>query len=131
MEEVEVNRQRWKIDETTKRRAIELYKDPEQKLSLRRVGKQLGICDASVRNILIRNNESRRSTSEANMKYPKKDFSGDPKEQARIVGFLDDCDARYHRRQIHVHTSTTHPAQMKLFDGLFGGRAHQQDTGLQ
>lgn len=117
MEETEKRRLRGRIDEETKRQVIELYR---QGLSERKVGRELGISNVRVHRILVRNNKPRRSV----MKYPKTNFSGGPAEQARILGFIEDCGARYHRRHIRVHTSTTHPAQIRLFNIRFGGYGH-------
>lgn len=113
-----------RIDAEIERRAIQLYSDPEQRLSEYKVGQMLGISQRSVHNILVRNNEPRRSMSAAKMKYPKTDFSGDPAEQARLVGFIEDCGARYYHTQIGVDTSTTHPGQISLFNKLLGNYGH-------
>lgn len=113
----------WRIDEKTKRKVIELYRPP-LKLSPRRIGEQLVISRWTVRNILIRNNETRRSLSEACMEYPKTDFSGIPEEQARIVAFSDDCWTRLNGKQFPVETGTTHFPQRKLFEDHFGRYGH-------
>lgn len=110
-----------RTDRETDRKVIEFYR---QKLSPRRVGQELGISVSCVRSILIRNNEPRRTLSEACMKYPKKNFSDDPTEKARMIGFMEDCSAAPHYRQTRVETTTSHPAQLKLFDELFGGYGH-------
>lgn len=112
-----------RIDPEIEQQTKELYKDPERKLSMDQVGKWVGICATSVRNVLIRNNEPTRSVGNTE-KYPKTDFSGDLAEQARIIGFIEDCSARHHARQIHVQTTTTHPAQIKLFYDIFEGYGH-------
>lgn len=60
--------------------------------------------------------------------YSKTDFSGDPAEQMRIIGFIEDCGARYNGNQILVQTSTTHPAQIRLFNDIFGKYGHVNRT---
>lgn len=111
-----------RIDQEIQRQAIELYRLP-QKLSPRKIGEQLGISSWTVRNILVRNNETRRSPGRPQT-YEKTDFSGEPREKARIIGFVEDCGARHHGKQIHVQTSTTHPAQLNLFDDIFDSYGH-------
>lgn len=111
---------RKRIYEETKRRIIDLYKDPEQKLSLDKVARELGIGKTTAWRVLVNSNEPRRSIT----KYPKTDFSRDPAEQARIIGFIDDCGAKYNHKQILVHTTTTHLAQMVLFTCVFGRYGH-------
>lgn len=113
-----------RTDEETQRRAIELYKDPEQGLSLDRVGRQLGISRTSVWSILVRNNVPRRSISEACMKYPKRNFASSVELLARFVGFIEDCGARHHGKQIEVQTGTTHLAMIRLFKDTFGEYGH-------
>jgi hypothetical protein len=54
-------------------------------------------------------------------KYPKRSFSGDLIEKAYILGLrYTDLSTQRHRKQIQVRLSTTHPAMLDLFTGLFG-----------
>lgn len=110
-----------RIDERKELKAIELYR---QELSEAKVAGELGVSPSTVHQILVRQGEPRRTISEALMKYPKADFSDDLAEQARILGFMDDCGAQYSHKQVEVQTSTTHPAQMKLFNDIFGRYGH-------
>lgn len=118
-----------RIDPEKEQQAIELYR---QGLSEARVARKLGIYPKAVHRILVRHAEPRRSLSEAISialtKYPKTDFSGNPTEQARILGFSEDCGLGYAGKHIHVQTSTTHPAQIKLFDETFGVYGHISRT---
>lgn len=120
-EETEKKRRRGRINERTKHRVVELYR---QGLSPRQVEDQLGISDTTVWRILVKNGEPRRNMSQAKMKYPKTDFSGDLAEQARIIGFIEDCWVGYNRKQVRVQTGTTQPAQIELFDEYFGRYGH-------
>lgn len=107
-----------RIDEDMQRRVIELYTDDPQELSIRKVAGLLGISYQSARNILIRNNVKRRSVG-GHEKYLKTDFSGDLSEQARILGFTEDCAAKRVYRQLELRTSSTHPSQIELFYDIF------------
>jgi len=54
-------------------------------------------------------------------RYPKRSFSGDLVEKAYLLGLrYTDLSAQRHRKQIQVRLSTTHPAMLDLFAGLFG-----------
>lgn len=114
-----------RIDEEIERQTIELYR---QGLSKRIVGEELGISQWNVHKILVRTNEPRRSLSEALMRYPKTDFSGDLAEKARIIGFVEDCGAGFNGKQVHVQTGTTHPAMIKLFNYYFDKYGHVSKT---
>lgn len=111
-----------RVDEDKQRQVIELYR--ERRLSQREVARQLTVSEWSVRNTLVRNNVPRRSISEACMKYPKTNFSGEPAEKARMLGFLEDCSAGYCYRQMGVATSTTYFFQIYLFCDVFGRYGH-------
>lgn len=114
-----------RIDEEKQRQIIELYR---QRPSLRKVGQELGISYETVRCVLIRNDEPRRIVGGPE-KYPKTDFSGDPAEQTRLVGFVvGDCSVSNHGKQIQVQAGSTHPAQLKLFDGHFERHGHVGTT---
>lgn len=115
LEETEKKSQRRRIDGEKQRQVIELYRDHVPILSIQEVAEQLGISYTTAWRILSTNNEPRRSISEAKTKYPKMDFSDDPAELARIIGLIEDCEARYNWRQIRVATTTTHPAQINWF----------------
>src|SRR3990172_4419764 len=58
-----------------------------QRLSLRAIAEQRGCHRETVRNYLILYGVSRRSVSEAKIKYPRKGFSGEPIEKAYLLGF--------------------------------------------
>lgn len=116
---------RTRINRETQWQAIEFYRHG---LSERGVARELGVSPATVHYILVRHDEPRRTMSEAKMKYPKEDFSDDPAELARIIGFLEDCGARPNRKQIHVATSTTHTAQISLFEDIFARYGHVNKT---
>ena len=61
-----------------------------------------------------------RSLSEAQMKYPKRDFSGDLIEKAYLIGFrLGDLWVRIAKLQIEVNCSTSRLEQVKLIKVLF------------
>lgn len=98
------------------RQTVELYRSG---LSEPKVARKLDIVPSTVHQILVRKNEPRRSISDAITWYPKTDFSGDPAEQARLCGFVEDCHVRHVGKQISVSTSTTHPAQIKLCKNSF------------
>lgn len=66
-----------RIEKERRQKAKELYR---QGASVRKVAGELRVSPRSIWDILVRDNEPRRSISEANMKYPKTDFSGDPTE---------------------------------------------------
>lgn len=110
-----------RTDPEIERQVMELY---AQGLSYRKIAEKLRIGFSTVRNILARNSQPRRSISEANMKYPKTAFSGDREEHARIIGFMEDCAASHHHKQIRVQTSPTHPAQIRTFGDNFGRYGH-------
>lgn len=113
-----------RMDPLTERRVLELYQNKELKLSMLRIGELLHICPKTARHILLRNNVRVRSISEACMRYAKTDFSGDLDEKARVLGFINDCSIDYSSRQILVRTSTTHHAQISLFNQIFGRYGH-------
>lgn len=123
-----------RIDEEKERQVIELYRekkllrDEVQRLSMDKVAALLDTSRATVHRVLMRNNERRRSISEAKMKYPKTDFSDDSAELARIIGLVEDCEARYNWRQISVATTTTHPAQISWFTDALGTYGHVGKT---
>lgn len=106
-----------RIDERTEQQVMELYRHG---LSERKVAKELAISNGCVHTALVRNDVPRRSVT----KYLKTNFSGNPAEKARIIGFIEDCDARPIGKQTRVSTTTTHPGQMKLFNDIFGGYGH-------
>lgn len=114
-----------RTDKETERKAIDLYL---QGLSKLKVGQQLEISARRVYNILERNNEPRRSISEALTKYPKTDFGGEMIQLAGVIGFAEDCFVGFGGRQILVQTSTTHTAQIKLFIKRFGEYGHVNYT---
>lgn len=117
-----------RIDKEKERQVVELYSDPKQKLSIHQVADRLSIDPKTVWCVLIRNNQPRRSISEAKTEYPKTHFSGDRAEQAQMLGFDEDCGARYQWKQVRLATSTTHPAQIKRFDQIYGGYGHISRT---
>lgn len=58
-------------------------------------------------------------------RYPRADFSGDPVEQAYLVGFrLGDLGVFEEGQTIVVSTSTTHQAQLDLLHKLFDPYGH-------
>lgn len=95
-----------------------------RKLSLRTVGKLLGISHQTALQILVRNGRPRRSISEARMIYSKTNFSGAPAEQARHIGFVEDCGVRHLGKQIRIETGSTHPAFLQLFRQNYGKHSH-------
>lgn len=105
--------------------AIALYR---QGLSERKISSELGVDPATVHRILVRQNMPRRSISEACMKYPKRDFGGDPAEEARLCGFSNDFWVGHRWKQVSLQTSTTHPSQIRLSNDYFGKYGHISRT---
>lgn len=64
-----------------------------------------------------------KDISEAHIKYPKKDFSGDLIEKAYLIGFrIGDLHVRKYEQNgqiISVECASTHPEQITLIHGLF------------
>lgn len=62
---------------------------------------------------------------EAITKYAKRPFSGDPLEEAYLMGLrTGDLHVVVHGRAIRVRVSTTHPAMADLFESIFGNYGH-------
>lgn len=83
---------------------------------------------STVHCVLVRNNEPRRSISEACTIYPKCDFSGDLVELARICGFIEDCAVAHDGKLLFVQTSTTHLPQIEVIEDIFERYGHVSRT---
>jgi len=96
-----------------------------QRLSLRLIAIQKGCYPETVRKYLVLYGISRRSVSEAKIKYPRKSFSGELTEKAYLLGFRagDLCvhTANYSKtsQTIIVACSSTVPEQIELIRRLF------------
>ncbi|MBI2546838.1 MAG: hypothetical protein HYW23_00120 [Candidatus Aenigmarchaeota archaeon] len=90
-----------------------------------KIGKQLGVAQASVRKWLKKYKISVRSRSEACREYTRTSFSGDKTEKSYMLGFcVGDAYVSKRYQSIDIHTTTTHPAMIKLFHTTFSGYGH-------
>jgi len=92
----------------------------EKKLSESQIAKEIKCSRCAVEKLMKKYDITPRSLSEAQMKYPKYDFSGDLIEKAYLIGFrLGDLWAKPAKLQIEVNCSTSRPEQVKLIKALF------------
>ena len=81
--------------------------------------------DRTVRKWLEKYNIPRRTLSEAGTIYPKTSFGGDLKLKAYLLGLrAGDFHAKRIHKVIRVQTTTTHPAQVKMTQMVFGPFSH-------
>lgn len=104
-----------------------LYVD--KKLSQSQVAMKMKCSKCAIEKLIKKYNIKSRSLSEAQMKYPKYDFSGDLTEKAYLIGFrLGDLNVVPARLQIQVRCSTTVSAQVLLIKSLFSKYTHLKIT---
>jgi len=92
----------------------------DRKLSETQIARKMKCSRCAIEKLMKKYKIKPRSLSEAQMKYPKRDFSGDPVEKAYLIGFrLGDLWTRRAKFQIEVSCSTSRPEQVKLIKTLF------------
>lgn len=102
----------------TKERLEELYIN--KKFPLSKIAKIYKCSPAGVLKKMRKYKVSLRTLSEANTKYPKKDFDESKTEKAYMIGFrLGDLRVRRSENLINVGCGTTKSAQIKLIKDLF------------
>jgi len=113
-----------KRTDITKRLLERLY--IKEKLSMYKVAKELNTTYITVWKKIKKYDIKVRTISEANTKYPKPLFSGNLKEKAYMLGLrYGDISAKRNGRQVMVYTSTTHLAQVKMFQSVFEKYTHR------
>lgn len=90
-----------------------------KRLSMAKIGKLLGVDAATICKYMKKLNIRSRNLSEASTRYPKSPFSGNIAEKSYLLGLMGDLHARYHRLQVNVSLTTTHPAMIRLFESCF------------
>lgn len=95
-----------------------------KRLSMAKIGKLLEVDAATICRYMKKLGIKSRSLSEASTKYPKSPFSGSTTEMAYLLGLMGDIHARYHRLQVDISLTTTHPAMIRLFESCFGKYGH-------
>ncbi|MBA7601098.1 hypothetical protein ES703_08165 [subsurface metagenome] len=95
-----------------------------RKLPMVKIGELFGVSSATICRCMKKFGIKVRTPSETSMKYQKLPFSGSPTEKAYLLGLMGDLHARYHRLQINVSLTTTHPAMVRLFESCFGKYGH-------
>ncbi len=96
----------------------------ERKSTLK-IAKQLDVAQASVRKWLKKYKISIRSRSEACREYTITPFSGGKTEKSYMLGFcVGDAYVSKRYQSIDIHTTTTHPAMIKLFHIIFSVYGH-------
>jgi len=102
----------------------------KQSLSIREIARLYGYADGTVRNQMRKYGIKGRSMSKASTIYPKRNFSGDPKEKAYLIGFrLGDLHVRMPHENseiILVECSSTRQEQVDLIKSLFERYGHVQ-----
>lgn len=89
-----------------------------------KIGELFGVSSATICRCMKKLGIEVRTPSETSMKYQKLPFSGSPTEKAYLLGLMGDFHARYHRLQVNVSLTTTHPAMIRLFESCFGKYGH-------
>ena len=92
----------------------------EKRLPLHKIAARYGISPSCVLNWMRQLQLSRRSLSEARMRYPKTTFNGDLTEKAYLLG-LRTGDIYVYRdwNQVSASVATTHLSMIKLFKNIF------------
>jgi len=92
----------------------------KQKISQEKIAKKFKCSIWGIQQKMKEYQIKSRSLSEAGMKYPKRDFNGDLKERAYLIGFrLGDLHVSRKKLQIHMGCSTTVSEQVELIKNLF------------
>lgn len=92
----------------------------KRKLSQFQIAKKMKCSSYAIEKLMKKYNIKSRTLSEAQMKYPKHDFSGNLVEKAYLIGFrLGDLWARPAKLQIEVNCSSSRPEQIQLIKNLF------------
>ena len=97
----------------------------ERKLSRIQIAKKIKCSGSAIEKLMKKYNIKPRSLSEAQMKYPKYNFSGNLIEKSYLIGFrLGDLNVEVAKLQVQVRCSTTVTAQVKLMKSLFSKYTH-------
>lgn len=89
-----------------------------------KIGELFGVSSATICRCMKKLGIEVRTPSETSMKYQKLPFSGSLTEKTYLLGLMGDFHARYHRLQVNVSLTTTHPAMIRLFESCFGKYGH-------
>ncbi len=91
-----------------------------RKLSETQIARKIKCSRCAIEKLMKKYGIKPRSLSQAQMKYPKYNFSGNLIEKAYLLGFrLGDLNVVPAKFQIQVSCSTSVPAQTKLIENLF------------
>lgn len=91
-----------------------------RKLSETQIARKMQCSRCAIEKLMKKYGIKPRSLSQAQMKYPKCNFSGNLVEKAYLLGFrLGDLNVVPAKLQIQVSCSTSVPAQTKLIENLF------------
>ncbi len=94
----------------------------KKKLSGSQIAEQLGVSAGWIGKLMAKYGIPARTISEAGLKYPKRQFSGNSTEASYILGLrAGDLHGRIYGLQVRLSTSSTHPAMWCLFNAVFGG----------
>ncbi|OHA63722.1 MAG: hypothetical protein A2843_02760 [Candidatus Wildermuthbacteria bacterium RIFCSPHIGHO2_01_FULL_48_27b] len=92
----------------------------KQRFTLATISKLYSCCPVAILSNMKRYGIPRRSTSETNIKYPRKSFSRNFEEKAYLLGFrIGDLGVRKVGNFIKVGCGTTQTDQIKLIESLF------------
>jgi hypothetical protein len=92
----------------------------KRKLSQEQIARKMKCSRCAIEKLMKKYNITPRSLSEAQIKYPKYNFSGNPIEKAYLIGFrLGDLRVDPAKLQIQIGCSTSRPEQVKLIKTLF------------
>ncbi len=114
----------------TREELDELYNN--QKLSTHKIAERLGVSNGTIRLRMEQFGVPRRNKSQAVMRYPRHDFSGDPLQKAYLLGFrLGDLyvvmtNSGMDCATIKVNCGSTCVEQADLFHELFSPYGHVQ-----
>jgi predicted DNA-binding protein YlxM (UPF0122 family) len=91
-----------------------------KKYSVAKIAKEMKCSRWPIQKLMKKYKIIPRTLSEAQMKYPKQNFSDDPVEKAYLIGFrLGDLSVMPAKLQIQVECSTSRKEQVRLIKNLF------------
>ena len=96
-----------------------------KKLSQNQIAQKVKCSRCAIEKLMRKYRMKPRSLSESQMRYLKRDFSGNLIEKSYLIGFrLGDLNVGMAKLQIQVRCSTTVPAQVQLIKKLFSKYTH-------
>lgn len=96
-----------------------------EKKSTRQIAKQHRLSKSTVQYWMKKYKIPRRTASEAQIRYPRRTFSGNESEKAYMLGLCAGDISVYKRyRTIRACTTTSHPAMISLFRNVYEKYGH-------